>query len=237
MQVANRESFAVAARRRGWKNPYVTDGLIAMWDGEWNAGGGVHDASATTWKDIAGQNDVTLHNTTFSSAAALFNGTSSYGTMSVSSSVRNTLEACISDVTQQNGVIVLLGGAAPSVSIALGVAEGGRNFGYYVRSDARGRQTASLPAGITSFRAGTYSTAFDKSSGTEGSAVGRYNARSCLNGSSFLSYANSQGYIGRRESGWFYKGNVHCIRIYNRLLSAGELDANYSIDRERFNPS
>ena len=23
-----------------WKNPYVTDGLVAMWDGKWNAGGG-----------------------------------------------------------------------------------------------------------------------------------------------------------------------------------------------------
>lgn len=43
--------------RRGapaWTNPYVTDGLVAMWDGEWNAGGGVHDASATVWKDIVG---------------------------------------------------------------------------------------------------------------------------------------------------------------------------------------
>ena len=36
----------------GWQNPYVTDGLVAMWDGEWNAGGGVHDAAATTWVDI-----------------------------------------------------------------------------------------------------------------------------------------------------------------------------------------
>ena len=36
----------------GWTNPYVTDGLIAMWDGQWNVGGGVHDASATTWKNL-----------------------------------------------------------------------------------------------------------------------------------------------------------------------------------------
>ena len=38
----------------GWVNPYVTDGLIAMWDGEWNAGGGVHDPEATVWKDLSG---------------------------------------------------------------------------------------------------------------------------------------------------------------------------------------
>ena len=41
MQIANRESFAVASSRKPWTNPYVTDGLVAMWDGEWNAGGGV----------------------------------------------------------------------------------------------------------------------------------------------------------------------------------------------------
>ena len=24
---------------RPWTNPYVTDGLVAMWDAEWNVGG------------------------------------------------------------------------------------------------------------------------------------------------------------------------------------------------------
>ena len=37
-----------------WRNPYVTDGLVAMWDGEWNAGGGIHDPNAKTWTDISG---------------------------------------------------------------------------------------------------------------------------------------------------------------------------------------
>ena len=32
----------------GWKNPYVTDGLVAMWDGEWNVGGGVISATAAS---------------------------------------------------------------------------------------------------------------------------------------------------------------------------------------------
>lgn len=35
-----------------WTNPYVTDGLIAMWDGEWNAGIAKHDPNATTWIDL-----------------------------------------------------------------------------------------------------------------------------------------------------------------------------------------
>ena len=37
-----------------WKNPYVTDGLVAMWDGEWNAGGGIHDSNTKVWKDLTG---------------------------------------------------------------------------------------------------------------------------------------------------------------------------------------
>lgn len=46
---------------KGWKNPYITDGLIAMWDGEWNDGCGVHDAAATTWLDIVGGKILTLN--------------------------------------------------------------------------------------------------------------------------------------------------------------------------------
>ena len=44
----------------GWKNPYVTDGLVAMWDGEWNAGPGKHDNSATGLKDLVGSRDLSL---------------------------------------------------------------------------------------------------------------------------------------------------------------------------------
>ena len=39
---------------------YVRDGLIAMWDGIENVGFGVHDESATSWKDLAGDRDATL---------------------------------------------------------------------------------------------------------------------------------------------------------------------------------
>ena len=46
----------------GWRNPYVTDGLVAMWDGEWNAGPGKHDPNATVWKDLVGSNDLSIEN-------------------------------------------------------------------------------------------------------------------------------------------------------------------------------
>ena len=47
-----------------WKNPYIIEGptyrVSAMWDGEWNAGGGVHNPNATVWKDLVGVSDWVL---------------------------------------------------------------------------------------------------------------------------------------------------------------------------------
>ena len=48
----------------GWVNPYVTEGLIGFWDGEWNVAGGVHGDSAETWADLSGSGrDATLSGT------------------------------------------------------------------------------------------------------------------------------------------------------------------------------
>lgn len=46
---------------RGWRNPYMTEVLLAMWDGEWNIGGGEHDSSATAWRDIVGGRTLSLN--------------------------------------------------------------------------------------------------------------------------------------------------------------------------------
>ena len=51
-----------AAPSEKWVNPYITDGLVAMWDGEWNLRGGVHDANSTIWKDLVGGHKLTLDN-------------------------------------------------------------------------------------------------------------------------------------------------------------------------------
>lgn len=53
MMIASRNGMVAG---KAWTNPYVTDGLIGLWDGEWNVAGGRHDGSATTWVDISGNN-------------------------------------------------------------------------------------------------------------------------------------------------------------------------------------
>lgn len=47
------------------KNPYVTDGLVAMWDGEWNVGFWQHDENAAIWKDLVGTEDLVSTNGAF----------------------------------------------------------------------------------------------------------------------------------------------------------------------------
>ena len=45
-----------------FENPYVTDGLVAMWDAEWNVRGGVHDANSPIWRDVVSGIEATPHN-------------------------------------------------------------------------------------------------------------------------------------------------------------------------------
>ena len=49
----------IAARQIFDDNPYVTDGLVAMWDAEWNTGFLKHDPASIVWKDLVGSSDMT----------------------------------------------------------------------------------------------------------------------------------------------------------------------------------
>ena len=87
-----------------WTNPYVTDGLVAMWDGEWNAGGGIHDANATTWKDLIGNNDLTLAGTAAFGSAYLSVDYSSQVYSSSPITTVGTLEMCLSRTDLRNDI-------------------------------------------------------------------------------------------------------------------------------------
>ncbi len=51
--------ISVLSQEEAFENPYITDGLVAMWDGEWNVGFGKHDSNTLVWKDLIGNNDIT----------------------------------------------------------------------------------------------------------------------------------------------------------------------------------
>ena len=57
----------------------VKDGLIRYYDGNNNSGYS-HSSNTTTWKDLSGNYDGTLTNTTWDTTAVIFNGEDSYAT-------------------------------------------------------------------------------------------------------------------------------------------------------------
>lgn len=220
-----------------WTNPYVTDGLIAMWDGEWNAGGGEHDANATTWKDLVGVADMRC------SGSATFNpasvGIGNYFYTDAASSVvsafnahRVTLEIAYGDISQKwnntgpfgigedsgvfkiqqnrlsnTGCNCLFCGDNWALSGVLGPQE---SPSMYVAFACDGTSRSAFVRGATVFtltRTAQYTAVIP-----DGSRV----------------------YIGWSADNTYTGYDIHAVRIYNRALTASEVAANYAVDKARF---
>lgn len=98
----------------GWTNPYVSDTLIAGWDCQWNAGGGVYDPNATVWKDLSGNGfDLTAADgmdfVTWESAGAL--NTINTGMIALGNtniiSRETTIEVLTDGATDRNGSAII----------------------------------------------------------------------------------------------------------------------------------
>lgn len=236
--MANARQFMAArtaawAKSGGWVNPYVTDGLVAMWDGEWNAGGGVHDPNATVWKDICGNEDGTMHNCTVLSNALYFNGSTSYvqledGQLYASRSL--TIQCCIAldEQSTRSGQIVFYGGKDSQRQLSVGLdcnavithlAINGSSGSVF---DGWGRASKELITVI--FADSMFATSAFK--GDMNLPRSGHDDAFALNGDS--------PQIGRRNNGVYMIGKVYCIRVYDRAITTAEISANYAVDKARF---
>ena len=225
MLIAARNAFTTG----GWVNPYVTDGLIAMWDGEWNAGGGVHDAAATTWKDLVGSNDISLFNAVINSSDVYFSyesyGTGTppypYGTIEL---ILNKSEygggaldcsvITIGNMYSGWGICCLRTGLADTADIASGplVPITTKVFQYVAFMKNQNATTANVALnGIVIESPQTTS------------AGSRYNGT--------LGYFINSG-VGSSRASTF---SIARISIYSKVLTAAEIAANYAVDKMRFN--
>lgn len=244
MLIAARESFAAASRRHRWTNPYVTDGLIAMWDGQWNAGGGVHDAGATTWADLSGNGyDISVDNNVFAwTQNSIQSPNSSFlplearaGAYSVS---RGTIEAVfkIRGVSGSFGRVwsgnvdksdyrfaLLVSSGTPSMAIQCGSIRGSKfaeigvatiNVGSIVCASFYRDSTSNMGItvnGSTNYVLSGFSSVYNEPRGL------------CMFGDNTVTPGNN------------VSGDIYSMRSYSRALTAAEIAANYTIDRERFN--
>lgn len=249
MLLAARASFAIANAKR-WRNPYITDGLVAMWDAEWNVGGGMHDANATKWIDLSG-NGCNL------TAPAQYSFGSYFCDMPKGNRFTGLLPSVLSAVTVEF-VGCFTASYTSSTDCDLGIETGNRGLGTFflsnVANSARDMMIATRSSNASS------STTYKIRGPYPANAVSAYvNALTAFSGSAKVSsgkdfdlYVNGRARNGNSSSYWNAGVTIPtkaigvgstgktpirlcCTRIYSRFFTAAEIAANYAVDRARFN--
>ena len=230
-----KQIFLGRCAKAAWQNPYVTDGLVAQYDGEWNAGGGVHDAAAKTWKDLSGNgNDCTLSQwATWTDNGIVCDG-SHYAAMAPSAGIEDTWYCEI----VYDRVLTTYGYFCYFTTHSIGSSQNSSPFQISFKGSAVMLNNGSV------IKDGAYvSSYYDNIPLKASMSVDFFNVKLRINNVDQLAssgYENwSQttiGEIGGRaaRTSNVYKGTINSIRLYSRAPTAEEIAANYAIDKERF---
>ena len=253
MLIAARASFAIANAKR-WRNPYVTDGLIAWWDGVWNAGLGKHATSLTAWMDLVGGDVLTVYGPALSidgNAVKIVKGGGATYLRSESARYINllltkkfTIELVFASPGYTKGEHV---GASP-ISIQAGSA---RQLVYDIRTG-----TSNTKGGCLQYRQSGWGSEANRITnvtvdfnnahtfvfrdnnaqrcefGLDGAmtAFSRTGSNLATTTSVRLGLNQYDAAVGTANENFVFHG----IRIYNRALTLVEVAANHATDRARF---
>lgn len=229
-----------------WINPYVKDGLVAMWDGIWNVGGGLpHDSNSQVWLDcIAGRPILFPCSNTYFTTDGLVkdstpNASGSVIGVSVGSETNFGWTSCEFVIT----VSSFTGTASPII-----MDIGNRKMWLQQATSGIGALNVGKPWTFPSIDFSTLPVKFSFSAIYGGESSSDFNSQ--------LIYANGNDngtQDGNRDT-WgnisvktnmmanmyngvvaypFY-GTYHAIRLYNKTLTSAEVAANHAVDRERF---
>lgn len=202
-----------------WENPYITDGLVAMWDGEWNAGFGSYDPEATIWADLSGNgNDLYLDSADYvfdSDRIVIYpNSTVTSGKTADVKSIE-----VVMSISKSNPLVVgrLIHTGKESAGVAiryrwlLWTAFNNLGMGSKIGSDD------AFP--FSSYHLHNWMF---------------YQNGNLLSVTSSNATLADMGEIGITTD-QYVTLHIRSIRMYSRELSVEEIEYNYSIDRERFN--
>lgn len=212
-------------------NPYVTDGLIAMWDGEWNVGWGEHDGTSLVWKDLVGRRDLLLTSVSSFEDNFLFvaspYGVAAEGTSLIEGLGQTEIVIKVDTYNKYLSNYYLYAGPGHAIGrrnmwLVNGIyhLDEYGNYSYGVQESADLRYITNIsvfkypktqPGSGKIFKNGVDITTGTYSVDTE---------------STLPSVVSLKAYYSDTR---FY-----CIRVYNRALSAEEVAYNYAIDVERF---
>lgn len=211
-----------------WQNPYVCDGLVAHWDGEWNAGGGRHDPNATAIHELVTGKSENL-------ASAFRAGPNYYEVTTQSLAGRLTALSAAFALAIESGFARLETIAfvnAPATAIygnSLSLAGG--TFGYQPETGRGGANllgsgwlSAKDPMIVGAPFARLVLTV-DAAAQTITYQVGDAQATGSFTMPQTVPTSCHIVTVGTR---------LYCIRVYNRPLTDAEIAANLKIDRQRF---
>lgn len=215
---------------------YVTEGLVAHYDGIKNTAMG-HSASSVMWKDLSGNgNDGTIYGGIWNEEALDFDGIDDWVSLGEMNYPNITLEI----------VAVCSNTGATSPITYIGNFEyGGYGIEQYPKDNAN-TMSAYLNTTYTkrisnnAFQkdkkyslSGVYDTTtlslFENGQKVSGNTTG--NLGFPRNNTVMAIGANPNG---NNATGGYLKGKVYCARIYNRALTDEEVRKNYEIDKIRF---
>ena len=236
---------------------YVQSGLVAMWDGIENAGWGVHNPSATTWKDLTGNGydgDSSQYfsryewtaNSLMRKADYINVGTGQgfdvsqaksqqlYSAIATSSTIEIVASPTdgVSPLYNWASQVFYIAGISGSNAI-LGIFLNGTSVGYATKAPnatAAKNITISPALSIADLSHASISMTTDSTSGV---CVVRLNNERATNiSNTYTDRSENVQYVTIPNAGC---GKTHNIRVYSRALTASEIAANYAIDKERFN--
>ena len=215
---------------RGESNPYITDGLVGMYDGIWNVGIGQHDENSIVWYDLVGENHLSVDST--------------YGVFS--SGCKFSIVDC------GNEGYAAIGNAAPpfeTMEVVLKFYDGygQKESGALICTGYEGRGLGQFSASWIVMSAST-----SNGSGVSGGGLFPSKFR-------YITFVYSEGLKGRifldgrevsvggQAPAVYYIKNlmairiknnpmdVFAIRLYSRQLTDEEIAYNHLVDVERFN--
>lgn len=229
------------------RNPYVTDGLLAMWDGEWNAGFGVHDANATTWLELV--NNIasgTIPATSSFASDHLIKGSDAIDLITDASSLFSGVTAVTLEVYSGLSVAGALNAHMNSIRVApLSLFYGGfRSVNnttgfqgpmiYIDRNTYVGMKNGTTWDKKTTFANATKTFVVSNLSATNRTWACYYNTTQLSSKyntyTSTISYDNDISIRGGSTG----QAEIYSIRIYGKELSAAEIASNHNVDLQRF---
>ena len=219
----------------GWQNPYVTDGLVAMWDGEWNAGGGMHDANVGA-VNLAGSAELVFPTNlaNWSMGAKSFDLSLIYhtdlkGRLTIPANTfamsQFSTEICLSRESDSTGEFGLVQDGVSFLTELNGASTAlfrAYNSGGGLTINAQPNVGATTSPKTLAF---TYdgTTARFYANGTQSTSAAMA-----------LRAAFNAGLVRIGSAYLYNSGSIYSFRIYNKALSAQNVADNAALDQTRF---